>query len=106
MNAYKYRIYHDEDHCSKVDLARPVLTIEQLELEYDSIEIELHLFSREKNVSVSCEIARSQQGGVVVVIRGFNSEKDADKFIGEFPAWLKNKLGNSHFCPAATKAHV
>lgn len=104
MNTYKYRIYHDEAHCSKVDRTYPLLTAEQLEHEYDSIGTAFHLYSRAKNISVSYDSARSRQGGVDIAVRGFNSEEEADRFVGEFPAWLKNKLGTSHFCPVVTKA--
>lgn len=103
MNTFKYRVYHDEAQCSKADRAHPALTDDQLDHEYDSIDTEFHLYLCTKNTSVPYDCSRFAQGGVVIAVRGFTSEAEADQFITEFPEWLKRKLGSSSFCPAVVK---
>ncbi len=51
MNNHRYRIYHDQDQCTKGDLIRPKLTDELLEHEYDNLGTSLHIFCRARYLS-------------------------------------------------------
>jgi hypothetical protein len=99
MISYRYRIYHDDEQCTKGDRIRPALNSEQLEHEYDSINMELHLYSRSKNTELSYDTKRSERGGVLLTLRNFGSAQEADTFIEQFPNWLRNKL-RTRFCLA------
>jgi hypothetical protein len=102
MNTNKYHIYHSEEACTKEDLIKTKLSKSQIEHEYDSLDIALHLFSRLKDIEASFEINPHEERGVVVKVQGFDSEQEADNFIGEFPRWLKGKL-STRFCPVIKK---
>jgi len=98
LNNYKYHIYHNEDQCSKDDQIRTKLTDAQLNIEYESIDIALHLYSLSKNFDLSCDTQYDEKGGVVVDLKNFQSNEEADAFIGQFPEWLKTRI-NTRFCP-------
>jgi len=98
MTSYKYHIYHDENQCTKNGLGRPELTDAQLNIEYDSIDTELHLYSLSKNFELLCSTEHYEKGGVVVNFKNFKSSEEADTFIGQFPDWLKTRIDTS-FCP-------
>ena len=102
MAVYKYHLYHSEEECSKDDLAKNKLSEEQLDHEYDSLDTELHLFSRSKELDVTFIIHAHNKNGVVVEAQGLNSEQEADDFIGGFPAWTKRR-GQTCFCPIIKK---
>jgi hypothetical protein len=102
MNTYKYHIHHDEDHCTKNDLIGPELTEAQLNIEYESIDIELHLYSLSKNFTLSCNTQQDENGGVLVDLRNFRSGEEADTFIRQFPEWLKTRI-DTRFCPIIQK---
>ena len=102
MPTYKYHLYHSEEECSKEDLLRDKLTEEQIEHEYDSLETELHLFSRSKELDIVFEIDSHSQNGVIVKVRGISNEQEADDLIGEFPEWLKKRIP-TRFCPIIKK---
>lgn len=98
MNSYKYHIYHDEKQCTKNNLATPELTDAQLNIEYESLDTELHLYALEKNFELLCNTQLDEKGGVVVYLRNFRSSEEADIFVGAFPQWLKTRI-NTRFCP-------
>lgn len=102
MNSYEYRIYHADDQCTKEDRIRSALTTEQLNHEYDGIDTALHLYSRSKNIKLSYDTKRSEEGGVLVTLRNFESAQEADTFIRQFPDWLKARVP-TRFCPAIRK---
>jgi hypothetical protein len=99
MTSYSYRIYHDDEQCTKEERTRSALNSEQLEHEYDSIDMELHLYSRSKNTELSYDTKRSEQGGVLLTLRNFSSTQEADTFIEQFLNWLRDRL-RTRFCPA------
>ncbi len=97
MPSYKYHIYHHEDECSGNDLTRPELTHNQLNIEYESIDTELHLYALSKNFELLCNTQQDEKG-VVVYFRNFRSREEADTFIKQFPQWLKTRI-DTRFCP-------
>ena len=105
MISYRYRIYHDDEQCTKEDRIRSALNSEQLEHEYNNIKMELHLYSRSKNVELSYDTKRSEEGGVLLTLRNFDSAQEADAFIGQFPDWLRNRL-QTCFCPVIQRTGV
>lgn len=102
MNSYKYHIYHDENQCVKNGLTKSELTDAQLNIEYESIDIELHLYSLLKNFELLCNTQYDEKGGVVVDFKNFKSSDEADTFIGQFPDWLKTRI-DTGFCPIIQK---
>ncbi len=105
MNDYVYRIYHNEDHCTRHDLIRPTLTEKLLDHEYENLSTALRLFSRVRNPDVTFNTSRSTESGVLVTLHGLTSEHEADNFIGEFSSWLSERTPN-RFCPAVDKASL
>lgn len=98
MTTYKYHIHHDENQCTNIDLVSPELTDAQLNIEYESIDVELRLYSLSKNFNLSCNTQQDESGGVVVDFRNFKSSDEADSFIKQFPEWLKTRI-DTRFCP-------
>lgn len=105
MNNYKYRIYHDDNQCTTEDLIRSALTKKQLDHEYDNIETALHLFSCSKNIELSYDTKLSEKGGVLVTLRNFKSAQEANKFLEQFPSWLRARIP-TRFCPAIQREKV
>jgi hypothetical protein len=98
MTSYTYYIYHDENQCTNYDLIRPELTDDQLNIEYESIDTELHLYALLNNFELLCNTQQDEKGGVVVCFRNFKSGEEADLFARQFPEWLKTRI-NTRFCP-------
>jgi len=66
------------------------------------LDIALHLYSRSKNFELACATQYDENGGVVVDLRNFQSSEEADAFMGQFPEWLKTRIG-TRFCPVIQK---
>jgi len=98
MHSYTYSIYHDENHCTHNDLISSELTDTQLNIEYDSIDTELHLYALLKHFNLLCNTQQAEKGGVVVCFRNFKSSEEADLFVRQFLEWLKTRI-NTRFCP-------
>jgi hypothetical protein len=98
MHSYTYHIYHDENQCTNNDLIRAELTDDQLNIEYESIDTELHLYALLNNFGLLCDTQQDEKGGVVVHFMNFKSGEEADVFVRQFPEWLKTRI-NTRFCP-------
>lgn len=98
MNSYKYHIHHNAVQCIGNDIIKPELTYSQLNIEYESIDTELHLYALSKNFELLCSTQQDEKGGVVVDFRNFRSSEEADTFVKQFPEWLKTRIDTS-FCP-------
>jgi hypothetical protein len=105
MNSYRYHIYHDENQCAKNGRARSKLTDAQLNIEYESIDAELHLYSLYKHFELLCNTQPYEKGGVVVDFINFKSREEADTFIGQFPNWLKTRI-DTGFSPVIQSVGV
>jgi len=102
MNSYKYHIHHNNVQCIGRDIIKPELTHSQLNIEYESIDTELHLYALSKNFELLCNTQQDEKGGVVVDFRNFRSSEEADIFVKQFPEWLKTRI-DTGFSPVIQK---
>jgi hypothetical protein len=98
MHSYTYHIYHDENQCTNDDLISSELTDAQLNIEYESIDTELHLYALLMDFELLCNTQQDEKGGVVVHFRNFKSSEEANLFVRQFLEWLKTRI-NTRFCP-------